>query len=91
VKNILLCVERSFQKIMKGGVMLTVRMKTLIINRNACVYRQALSSFLDRGIQTPLQGFHSEDDVMTIEHVSQEADRIASISSIFPLTYTPPR
>jgi hypothetical protein len=75
---------------MKGGVMLTVRMKTTIINRNAFFYKQALSLFLGRSIQTPLQIFHPEDDDMTMEHVSQEAGGIVSISGISPLTHTPP-
>jgi hypothetical protein len=76
---------------MRGGAMLTICMKTAIMNRNAFFYKQALSLFLGRSIQTPLQGFRPEDDDMTMEHVSQEAGGIVSISGISPLTHTPPR
>lgn len=71
--------------------MLTICMKTAIMNRNAFFYKQALSLFLGRSIQTPLQGFRPEDDDMTMEHVSQEAGGIVSISGISPLTHTPPQ
>jgi hypothetical protein len=70
---------------MKGGVMLNICMKTTIMNRNAFFYRQVLSSFLGRSIQTPLQIFHPKDDVMTMEHISQEAGSIASLSDFFTL------
>ena len=70
--------------------MLNICMKTIIINRNAFFYKQALSLFLGRSIQTSLHIFHPEDDVMAIEHVSQEADSIASLSDLFTLTHNPP-
>jgi hypothetical protein len=71
--------------------MLTVRMQITIINRNASFYKQALSVWLDCGIQTAFPIFHPKDDVMTMGHVGYEAACVASLASIFPLTNTPPR
>ena len=70
--------------------MLNSCMKTAIMNRNAFFYKQAPSSFLGCGIQTPLQILHPEDDVMTMNYASQEAGSIDSASLISPLTHTPP-